>query len=96
MPNGTVIGILGGGQLGRMIAFEAKKMGYDVICMDPTPNFPCGQVNEYARNGSFKFNFSSDTIFLFLGIIITLIKAKVTLYLLVAMGVCSNGGLKVE
>ncbi|MCL0052060.1 5-(carboxyamino)imidazole ribonucleotide synthase [Peptococcaceae bacterium] len=44
LPNGTVIGILGGGQLGRMIAFEAKKMGYDVICMDPTPNSPCGQV----------------------------------------------------
>ena len=44
LPNSTVIGILGGGQLGRMIAFEAKKMGYDVICMDPTPNSPCGQV----------------------------------------------------
>jgi len=43
LPNGSVIGILGGGQLGRMIAFEAKKMGYDVICMDPTPNSPCGQ-----------------------------------------------------
>jgi 5-(carboxyamino)imidazole ribonucleotide synthase len=41
---GETIGILGGGQLGRMIAIEAKKMGYSVICLDPTPNSPCGQV----------------------------------------------------
>lgn len=41
---GATIGILGGGQLGRMIAVEGKKMGYDVICLDPTPGSPCGQV----------------------------------------------------
>jgi 5-(carboxyamino)imidazole ribonucleotide synthase len=41
---GETIGILGGGQLGRMIAIEAKKMGYLVICLDPTPDSPCGQV----------------------------------------------------
>ena len=41
---GATVGILGGGQLGRMVAIEAKKMGYDVICLDPTPNSPCGQV----------------------------------------------------
>jgi len=41
---GETIGILGGGQLGRMIAIEAKKMGYAVICLDPTPHSPCGQV----------------------------------------------------
>ncbi|MEW6522189.1 MAG: 5-(carboxyamino)imidazole ribonucleotide synthase [Bacillota bacterium] len=44
MLPGETIGILGGGQLGRMIAIEAKKMGYSVICLDPTPNSPCGQV----------------------------------------------------
>ncbi len=38
------IGILGGGQIGRMMAFEAKRMGYKVICLDPTENSPCGQV----------------------------------------------------
>lgn len=41
---GETIGILGGGQLGRMIAMEAKKMGYRVICLDPSPDSPCGQI----------------------------------------------------
>lgn len=41
---GATIGILGGGQLGRMLAFEGKKMGYSIVCLDPTPYSPCGQV----------------------------------------------------
>ncbi len=41
---GATIGILGGGQLGRMTAIEAKQMGYRVLCLDPTPDSPCGQV----------------------------------------------------
>lgn len=40
----STIGILGGGQLGRMLAQEANKMGYKVITLDPTPNCPCAQV----------------------------------------------------
>lgn len=40
----AVIGILGGGQLGRMLALQARQMGYGIICLDPTPNSPCGQV----------------------------------------------------
>jgi 5-(carboxyamino)imidazole ribonucleotide synthase len=43
LPGGT-IGILGGGQLGRMSTFKAKQMGYNVVVFDPTPNSPCGQV----------------------------------------------------
>lgn len=38
------IGIIGGGQLGRMLTLDAKRMGYKVIVLDPTPNSPCGQV----------------------------------------------------
>lgn len=38
------IGIVGGGQLGRMLAFEAKKMGFHVTVTDPTPKSPAGQV----------------------------------------------------
>lgn len=38
------IGIVGGGQLGKMLAFEAKKMGFFVTILDPTPNSPAGQV----------------------------------------------------
>jgi len=41
---GSTIGILGGGQLGRMIAIEGKRMGYNIVCLDPTPKSPCGQV----------------------------------------------------
>ena len=42
----AVIGIVGGGQLGRMIAFEAKRMGYKVIILDPKPCSPAGQVSD--------------------------------------------------
>lgn len=38
------IGIIGGGQLGRMMAIAAKYMGYQVIVLDPTPNCPTAQV----------------------------------------------------
>ncbi len=43
LPPAT-IGIIGGGQLGRMIAMEAKAMGYRVIVLDPTKGCPCAQV----------------------------------------------------
>lgn len=39
---GKTIGILGGGQLGRMLAMEAKRTGYYVITLDPTPKCPAG------------------------------------------------------
>lgn len=38
------IGIVGGGQLGRMLALDAKRMGYNVIVLDPKPNAPAAQV----------------------------------------------------
>jgi 5-(carboxyamino)imidazole ribonucleotide synthase len=38
------IGIIGGGQLGKMMAQEAKKMGFFVTILDPTPDSPAGQV----------------------------------------------------
>lgn len=38
------IGIIGGGQLGRMMAIAAKYMGYQIIVLDPTPNCPTAQV----------------------------------------------------
>ncbi|WP_453992010.1 5-(carboxyamino)imidazole ribonucleotide synthase [Bacillus nitroreducens] len=41
---GQMIGIIGGGQLGRMMAISAKEMGFNVAVLDPTPNSPCGQV----------------------------------------------------
>lgn len=41
---GSVIGILGGGQLGRMIALKAREMGYRIATMDAAADSPCGQV----------------------------------------------------
>lgn len=38
------IGIIGGGQLGKMMTQEAKKMGFYVTILDPTPKSPAGQV----------------------------------------------------
>jgi 5-(carboxyamino)imidazole ribonucleotide synthase len=41
---GRTVGILGGGQLGRMFAIEARRMGYRVHSLDPTMDCPAGQV----------------------------------------------------
>ncbi len=38
------IGIIGGGQLGRMMAMAARRMGCAVSVIDPTPDCPAGQV----------------------------------------------------
>lgn len=41
---GQMIGIVGGGQLGRMMALAAKQMGYRIAVLDPTEDAPCAQV----------------------------------------------------
>ena len=41
---GSTIGFLGGGQLGRMTAFAARAMGYDVHVLDPDPTAPARAV----------------------------------------------------
>lgn len=41
---GATIGIIGGGQLGRMLALEARRMGYRTCVLDPDPGCPAGQV----------------------------------------------------
>ncbi len=40
----ATIGILGGGQLGRMLTLEAKRMGYRVVTLEPSSDSPTGQV----------------------------------------------------
>lgn len=44
IPPGSAVGILGGGQLGRMMALAGSSMGYSFVTLDPTENSPCGQV----------------------------------------------------
>ena len=41
---GATIGILGGGQLGRMTAMAARTLGYDVHVLDPDPDCPAKAV----------------------------------------------------
>ena len=41
---GSTIGIIGGGQLGRMMTFCAKEAGYRVIVLEPGEDSPAGQV----------------------------------------------------
>ena len=39
---GATLGLLGGGQLGRMFTVAARTMGYEVIVLDPDTNSPAG------------------------------------------------------
>ncbi|PLT33289.1 5-(carboxyamino)imidazole ribonucleotide synthase [Bacillus sp. V5-8f] len=50
---GDTIGIIGGGQLGRMMALSAKSLGFRVAVLDPTQNCPCGQVSDIEINGAY-------------------------------------------
>lgn len=47
------IGIIGGGQLGRMMVQKAKKMGFYVTILDPTPDSPAAQVADEQILGDF-------------------------------------------
>lgn len=40
LPPGATIGIMGGGQLGRMLAVAARAMGYRIVALDPDPACP--------------------------------------------------------
>ncbi len=50
---GITLGIVGGGQLGRMLAFEAKKMGLTVVVLDPKLDAPAAQVADKQIQGDF-------------------------------------------
>ncbi|WP_245590532.1 5-(carboxyamino)imidazole ribonucleotide synthase [Aneurinibacillus terranovensis] len=43
---GATIGILGGGQLGRMIALAGREMGYRFATLDPVEDAPSAQVSD--------------------------------------------------
>ncbi|KAA9005110.1 5-(carboxyamino)imidazole ribonucleotide synthase [Paenibacillus spiritus] len=42
---GATIGVLGGGQLGRMLALAGSAMGYRFVSLDPAADSPCSQVS---------------------------------------------------
>ena len=41
------IGILGGGQLGRMLALAAGRLGFNTICLDPAKDCPASQFTNH-------------------------------------------------
>lgn len=43
---GSIIGIIGGGQLGRMLAMTAQRMGYRTAIWDPSPTCPASSLAE--------------------------------------------------
>jgi len=47
------IGIIGGGQLGRMMVKAAKRLGCTCAVLDPTPNSPAGQVAGHQIVGNY-------------------------------------------
>ncbi len=44
---GGVLGIVGGGQLGRMLALDARRMGYGVVVLDPSQEAPAAAVADH-------------------------------------------------
>jgi 5-(carboxyamino)imidazole ribonucleotide synthase len=49
---GAAIGLLGGGQLGRMFTVAARTMGYQVVVLDPDPLSPAGSIaDRHLRSG---------------------------------------------
>jgi 5-(carboxyamino)imidazole ribonucleotide synthase len=46
VPPGGTIGVLGSGQLGRMLALAARRMGYRVHTFSPDADSPTGQVSD--------------------------------------------------
>ncbi|MBW3113008.1 5-(carboxyamino)imidazole ribonucleotide synthase [Bacillus sp. MCCB 382] len=50
---GQMIGIIGGGQLGRMMALDAKARGFRVAVLDPSPDSPCAQVADLVITAGF-------------------------------------------
>ena len=45
------IGIVGGGQLGRMLTQAAHSLDFNVVVLDPTPNSPAGQITKQIVGG---------------------------------------------
>lgn len=50
---GSTIGVFGSGQLGRMFAIEARKMGYRVHTFSPDSDTPTGQVADIETAASY-------------------------------------------
>jgi 5-(carboxyamino)imidazole ribonucleotide synthase len=53
LPPGSTIGILGGGQLGRMLALAAGRLGFDVAILEPDEDSPASRVAKTTFIGAY-------------------------------------------
>jgi len=53
LPPGSTIGILGGGQLGRMLSVAASQLGFDVAIFTDEPNSPASRVSARTVVGNY-------------------------------------------
>lgn len=53
LPPGTWLGVLGGGQLGRMFCAAAQRMGYRVCVLDPAADSPAASVADRHLRGDY-------------------------------------------
>ncbi len=53
IPPGATLGVLGGGQLGRMFTQAAHRMGYRVHVFVPEADSPAGQIADHIVNASY-------------------------------------------
>lgn len=54
LPQGATIGILGGGQLGRMLSVAASRLGFKVHIFEPGANPPAGQVADQVTTAPYE------------------------------------------
>lgn len=59
---GSTLGMLGGGQLGRMFVTAARTMGYEVIVLDPDVNSPAGGMASEHLQASYTDREALDTL----------------------------------
>ncbi|MDB4042202.1 5-(carboxyamino)imidazole ribonucleotide synthase [Methylophilaceae bacterium] len=58
----SMLGILGGGQLGRFFVISAQKMGYKVTVLDPDKNSPAGNIADIHLCASYQDTSALDSI----------------------------------
>ena len=59
---GATVGMLGGGQLGRMFTLRARSMGYGVVVLDPDPLSPAGLVADRHLQAEYTDETALDTL----------------------------------
>ena len=60
--SGTWLGVMGGGQLGRMFAHAAQQMGFKVAVLEPAKDCPAGHAADHLYSASYTDNDALTTL----------------------------------